>query len=123
MERFITPGALPALGAIFFLGSMLGGAIVGAFRLFFWNESRIEKTATRAVELALKSDTFEHFVERVASAAFTGRAEADNLFRAQLSADIRQMKSRADAQSQSIVEAHRRIDALLERMFAGEAKR
>jgi hypothetical protein len=123
MERFLLPAALPALAAIFFLGSMVGGAIIGAFKLFSWSEDRVTKTALQVVQAAMKSDAFEKMVERIAAAAFTGRAEADNLFRAQTAADLREMRKRQDAQSESIVEAHRRIDSVLEKMFGAVSER
>jgi hypothetical protein len=123
MDRFFTPGAVPALAALFFFGSLVGGAVTLAFRLFFWSEDRIKKTAAQAVDLALQSERFEAFVEKVAAAAFTGRSEADNAFRRDLTSTVKAMQARADAQSASIVEAHRRIDVVLEKFLSTSCER
>jgi hypothetical protein len=123
MDRFFTPAALPAIAAIFFLGALAGRSIVGAFQLFFWNEKRVKTIAAQVVDIALKSEAFEHLVEKIVAASFTGRVEADNAFRAQLGANVRELQKRADEQSKSIVEAHRRIDTILERMFGAVSDR
>ena len=99
MEHIFAPGVLPILAAVIAVGAFAGSGISYLFKLYFWNERRIMEV----INLAFRSDAFEHAVEKISTVS-----------RAELEAKVDDLKKRADAQAASIVSAHRRIDAVLQ---------
>lgn len=101
MEHVFSPTVAPILLAIVVVGAFLGTAISYVFKLFFWNESRVRTT----IEVAFQSPAFSRAVEQISAAVSRG-----------LAAEIKEIRERQGEQAKSIVSAHRRIDALLERL-------
>lgn len=108
MEQVFSPQVFPSVLAAMAIASVVGGAV----KLLIWSESRVEKIASRVADRmvahAFRSEAFETAVERI----------AQRISEASKSATYADLKDRADAQSNSIVSAHRRIDDLQREMLS-----
>jgi len=104
------------------VGWILGAAVVGvatilgvAWRGFLWLRSQIREVSDASNAKALSSEDHKAVIRDIVQSAFTGQAEAEHHFRADVYAKFAEQRARADAQSESISRAHQRIDKVLEK--------
>jgi polyhydroxyalkanoate synthesis regulator phasin len=100
-------------------------AILGlGWRGLLWLRSQAREVSDTSNKEALSSAEHKAFIAAIVSSAFTDHAETENRWRSGLQRELHELKARsdasyaeilrrADAQSESISSAHRRIDDLL----------
>lgn len=86
----------------------LGTLLIWAFKLFFWNEDRIERVALKL----LTSEAMKKLMTDVASAVFAQASAKDNEMRAEMRQVMQDLKRRDEERMAAVTRVHNRMDEL-----------